>query len=233
MDHQSSRQDENPGDQHGQVDSRSTGPDKGSKYYSGMSAHRSTRLDHCSREHYGPKDHLDNSKLNSKFSSHRCLNREISIESQASDQNCDNRQGLLTRKKQTFELKFFQFLISTDFDQPFLHHFQIFVHRCIQSRISKCQCVQSSRVLQNLLFEVGSCSVVQDILQFYADVEITFFQSKNFRVTSGFVLSFNVLIFCNQIHASTTGFARKLRLMLRCSNEKHPWKSYTAAWQLP
>ena len=175
MDHQSSRQDENPGDQHGQVDSRSTGPDKGSKYYSGMSAHRSTRLDHCSREHYGPKDHLDNSKLNSKFSSHRCLNREISIESQASDQNCDNRQGLLTRKKQTFELKFFQFLISTDFDQPFLHHFQIFVHRCIQSRISKCQCVQSSRVLQNLLFEVGSCSVVQDILQFYADVEITFF----------------------------------------------------------
>ena len=76
-----------------QVDSRSTGPDKGSKYYSGMSAHRFTRLDNCSEEHYGPKEQQDNSKLNSKFNSHRGLNREISIDSQASDQDCDMMTG--------------------------------------------------------------------------------------------------------------------------------------------
>ena len=82
-DHQSNRLDENPGDRYGQVDCRSTGPDRGSKCCSGVSAHRSTRPDNDSGEHFGPQDQQNNIKKNPKFSSHRGLNREISID-------CDN-----------------------------------------------------------------------------------------------------------------------------------------------
>ena len=62
---------------------RSTGPDKGSKCYSGVMAHRSTRPDNSSGEHLGPQDQ-QNIKSNPKFSCHRGLNREISTDSQAS-----------------------------------------------------------------------------------------------------------------------------------------------------
>ena len=88
-DQQSSRLDENPGDRYGQVDCRSTGPDKGSKCYSGVSAHRSTRPDNSSGEHFGPQDQQNNIRSTPKFCSHRGLNREISTDSQASDQDCD------------------------------------------------------------------------------------------------------------------------------------------------
>ena len=89
MDHQSSRIDENPWDQYSQVDNRSTRPDKGSKSHIGTLAHRSTRPDNNPGEHFGPQDQQDRSKFNSKFSSHGGLSREYSLDSQASDQDCD------------------------------------------------------------------------------------------------------------------------------------------------
>ena len=88
-DHQSNRPNENSGEQYGQTDYRSTGPDKGSKCYSGVLAHRSTRPDNSSGEHLGPQDQQNSIKANKKFSSHRGLKREISTDSQTSDQECD------------------------------------------------------------------------------------------------------------------------------------------------
>ena len=89
IDHQSTRPNENPEDQSGQVDYRSTGPDEGSKRYNGVSAHRSTRPDNSSGEHLGPQDQQNNIRSNLKFSSQKGLNREISTDSQATDQDCD------------------------------------------------------------------------------------------------------------------------------------------------
>ena len=88
-DHHSSRLNENPEGQYGQVDCRSTGPNKGSKCYNDVSAHRSTRQDNSSGEHLGQQDQQNNITSNPKFSSHRGLNREISTDSQTSDQDCD------------------------------------------------------------------------------------------------------------------------------------------------
>ena len=88
-DHQSDRPNENSGEQYGQSDYRSPGPDKGSKCYSGILAHRSTRPDNSSGEHLGPQDQQNSMKADKKFSSHRGLNREISTDSQTSDQDCD------------------------------------------------------------------------------------------------------------------------------------------------
>ena len=87
--HQSTRPSENPEDQFGHVDYRSTGPVEGTKRYNGVSAHMSTRPDNNSGEHLGPQDQQNNIRSNLKFSSHKGLNRGISIDSQTSDQDCD------------------------------------------------------------------------------------------------------------------------------------------------
>ena len=83
MDHQSSRLDENPWDQCSQVD-------KGSKSYIGLLAHRSTRPDNNPGKYFGTQDQQDHNQFNSKFSSHGGLNTEDSLDSQASNQDCDN-----------------------------------------------------------------------------------------------------------------------------------------------
>ena len=87
-DHQSNIPNSNSGEQYGQVDYRSPGPDKGSKFYSGVLAHRSTRPDNSSGQ-LGPQDQQNSMRTDKKFSSHRGLNREISTDSQTSDQDCD------------------------------------------------------------------------------------------------------------------------------------------------
>ena len=89
IDHQSTRPSENPEDQYGHVDYRSTGPVEGTKRYNGVSAHMSTRPENNSGEHLGPQDQQNNIRSNLKFSSHKGLNRGISIDSQTSDQDCD------------------------------------------------------------------------------------------------------------------------------------------------
>ena len=104
-DHQSNRPSSNPGEQYGQADYRSPGPDKGSKCYSGVSAHRSTRPDNSSGGQLGPQDQQNSMKIDEKFSSHRGLNREISTDSQTSDQDCD-RDKLL--KGHFCEMNFFE-----------------------------------------------------------------------------------------------------------------------------
>ena len=92
-DHQSNRPSSNSGEQYGQADYRSPGPDKGSKCYSGVSALRSTRPDNSSGGQLGPHDQQNSMKIDKKFSSHRGLNREISTDSQTSDQDCDMVTG--------------------------------------------------------------------------------------------------------------------------------------------
>ena len=52
--------------------------------------HKSTRLDRNSLGRFGQQDQQDHSKLDSKFSRHVGLNREISVDSQASVQDWDN-----------------------------------------------------------------------------------------------------------------------------------------------
>ena len=93
IDHQSTRPNEIPEIQYGQVDYRSTGPVEGTKRYNGVSAHRSTRPDNNSGEHLGPQDQQNTIRSNLKFSSHKGLNSEISIDSQTSDQDCDMVTG--------------------------------------------------------------------------------------------------------------------------------------------
>ena len=92
-DHQSNRPHNNSGEQYDQADYRSPGPDKGSKCYSGALSHRSTRPDNSSGEHLGPQDQQNSMKASTKFSSHRGLNREISTDSQTSEQDCDMVTG--------------------------------------------------------------------------------------------------------------------------------------------
>ena len=91
MDHRSGRQDENQGEPFGQVGDRSMRLDKSSKNYLGISAHRSTRLDNGPRECFGLEDQHDYTKLNSKLSSQGGLNRENSLDSRATDQDCDSK----------------------------------------------------------------------------------------------------------------------------------------------
>ena len=93
IDHQSTRPNEIPENQYGQVDYRSTGPVEGTKRYNGVSAHRFLRPDNNSGEHLGPQDQQNNIRSNLKFSSHKGLSREISIDSQTSDQDCDMVTG--------------------------------------------------------------------------------------------------------------------------------------------
>ena len=89
-DYQSNRPNDNSGEQYGQTDYRSPGPDKGSKGYSGVLTHRSIRPDNSSGEHLGPQDQQNSMKADKRFSSHRGLNREISTDSQTSEQDCDS-----------------------------------------------------------------------------------------------------------------------------------------------
>ena len=93
-DHQSNRPNSNSGEQYGQADYRSAGPDKGSKCYSGVLAHRSTRPGNSSGERFGPQHQQNSMKADKRFSSHRGLNREISTDSQTSDQDCDMVTGV-------------------------------------------------------------------------------------------------------------------------------------------
>ena len=53
----------------------------------------SIRPDNSSGEHLGPQDQQNSMKTDKKFSSHTGLNREISTDSQTSDQNCDMVTG--------------------------------------------------------------------------------------------------------------------------------------------
>ena len=100
----------------------SPGPDKGSKCYSGVSAHRSTRPDNSSGGQLGPQDQQNSVKIDKKFSSHRGLNREISTDSQTSDQDCDtclllkNAIFLTSRvwqKEINFLMKFYMVILGT------------------------------------------------------------------------------------------------------------------------
>ena len=88
-DHQSNRLNSNSGEQYGQADYRSLGPDKCPKCYSGVLAHRSTRPDNSSGAQLGPQDQQNGVNADTKFSSHRGLNRGISTDSQTSDQDCN------------------------------------------------------------------------------------------------------------------------------------------------
>ena len=92
-DHQSNRLNSNSGEQYGQADYRSLGPDKSPKCYSGVLAHRSTRPDNSSGAQLGPQDQQNDVNADTKFSSHRGLNRGISTDSQTSDQDCDMVTG--------------------------------------------------------------------------------------------------------------------------------------------
>ena len=92
-DHQSHRPGSSSGEQYGQADYRFPGPDKGSKCYSGVSAHMSTRPDNSSGGQLGPHDQQNNMKTDKKFSNQRGLNREISTDSQTSEQDCDMVTG--------------------------------------------------------------------------------------------------------------------------------------------
>ena len=92
-DHQSNRLNSNSGEQCGQADYKSLGPDKGPKCYSGVLAHRSTRLGNSSGAQVSPQDQQNGVNTDTKFSSHRGLNRGISTDSQTSNQDCDMVTG--------------------------------------------------------------------------------------------------------------------------------------------
>ena len=90
MDHQSKGLDDCPRDHSGQMDHKSRRPDKSPRRYLDQTDHRYTRLDRNPRVRLGQLDQQDHGKLNSKFSSKGGLTREISIDSQARDQDCDS-----------------------------------------------------------------------------------------------------------------------------------------------
>ena len=92
-DHQSNIPNSNSREQYGQADYRSPGPDKGSNCYSNVLAHRSNRQDTNSGGQLGPQDQQNSMKTDKKFSNHIGLNREISTNSQTSDQDCDMVTG--------------------------------------------------------------------------------------------------------------------------------------------
>ena len=93
MDYQSGRQDEGQGELFGQVDNRSSRPVSSSKNYLGILAHGTVRLENKSGERFSLEEQHEYTKLNPKFSSQGGLNRENSLDSQVSDQDCDMVTG--------------------------------------------------------------------------------------------------------------------------------------------
>ena len=92
-DHRSSRLDRSPADRFSNVDRRSGRLDTSRGGHFNQMDHRPRRLDKSHCECFSQLDQQDCSKLNSKFNSHTDLNREISVDSQAIEQDCDMVTG--------------------------------------------------------------------------------------------------------------------------------------------